>query len=116
MDDELTHKYAANISQLAAKARSVIRDLDPQVTHSAQTEDGHIRAPAVWPLCCRPLAVQATPMMDCRRRERLSSAFESTRLNLCAAAYVRGMYVSLVVSWSLRAERSDVPPHPQQEA
>ena len=30
MDDELTHKYAANISQLAAKARSVIRDLDPQ--------------------------------------------------------------------------------------
>lgn len=31
MDDELTHKYAANISQLAAKARSVIRDLDPQV-------------------------------------------------------------------------------------
>lgn len=32
MDDELTHKYAANISQLAAKARSVIRDLDPQVS------------------------------------------------------------------------------------
>jgi len=30
MDDELTHKYAASISQLAAKARSVIRDLDPQ--------------------------------------------------------------------------------------
>jgi dynein light chain roadblock-type len=29
MDDELTHKYAANISQLASKARSVIRDLDP---------------------------------------------------------------------------------------
>ena len=30
MDDELTHKYAANVAQLAAKARSVIRDLDPQ--------------------------------------------------------------------------------------
>jgi dynein light chain roadblock-type len=30
MDDEKTQKYAANISQLAAKARSVVRDLDPQ--------------------------------------------------------------------------------------
>lgn len=30
MDDELTHKYACNLSQLAAKARSVVRDLDPQ--------------------------------------------------------------------------------------
>ena len=30
MDDELTHQYAANVSALAAKARSVIRDLDPQ--------------------------------------------------------------------------------------
>jgi len=30
MDDELTHKYAANLSQLAAKARSAIRDIDPQ--------------------------------------------------------------------------------------
>jgi hypothetical protein len=37
MDDELTHKYAANISQLAAKARSVIRDLDPQVRHPNDT-------------------------------------------------------------------------------
>jgi len=30
MDDELTNKYASNIAQLASKARSVIRDLDPQ--------------------------------------------------------------------------------------
>lgn len=30
MDEETTQKYAANISQLAAKARSVVRDLDPQ--------------------------------------------------------------------------------------
>eukprot|EP01006_Ploeotia_vitrea_P034911 TRINITY_DN65818_c10_g3_i1.p2 TRINITY_DN65818_c10_g3~~TRINITY_DN65818_c10_g3_i1.p2 ORF type:complete len:102 (-),score=47.12 TRINITY_DN65818_c10_g3_i1:604-909(-) len=30
MDEELTNQYAANLSQLAAKARSVIRDLDPQ--------------------------------------------------------------------------------------
>ena len=30
MDDETSHKYAANVAQLAAKARSVIRDLDPQ--------------------------------------------------------------------------------------
>jgi len=29
MDADTTHKYAANISQLAAKARSVVRDLDP---------------------------------------------------------------------------------------
>lgn len=29
MDDDLTHKYSASISQLAIKARSVIRDLDP---------------------------------------------------------------------------------------
>jgi dynein light chain roadblock-type len=29
MDDELTHKYAANMSALASKARSVVRDLDP---------------------------------------------------------------------------------------
>jgi len=29
MDDELTQKYAANISQLAAKARAVVRELDP---------------------------------------------------------------------------------------
>lgn len=36
MDDELTHKYAANISQLAAKARSVIRDLDPQVSDNSE--------------------------------------------------------------------------------
>ena len=31
MDDRMTHEYAANLSQLAAKARSVIRDLDPLV-------------------------------------------------------------------------------------
>ena len=31
MSEEETQKYAANISQLAAKARSVVRDLDPQV-------------------------------------------------------------------------------------
>jgi len=30
MDDDLTAKYSANLAQLAAKARSVIRDLDPQ--------------------------------------------------------------------------------------
>jgi len=30
LDEELTQKYAANISQLTAKARAVIRDLDPQ--------------------------------------------------------------------------------------
>ena len=30
MDDAKTNKYASNISQLVAKARSVIRDLDPQ--------------------------------------------------------------------------------------
>jgi hypothetical protein len=42
MDDELTHKYAANISQLAAKARSVIRDLDPQVsTPTTHTQSKH---------------------------------------------------------------------------
>lgn len=43
MDDELTHKYAANISQLAAKARSVIRDLDPQVRKRTATGDGSAR-------------------------------------------------------------------------
>ena len=31
MDDEETQKVAASIAQLAAKARSVIRDLDPSV-------------------------------------------------------------------------------------
>jgi len=30
MDDELTQKYAANMAQLAAKARSAVRDIDPQ--------------------------------------------------------------------------------------
>lgn len=30
MDDEMTQKYAANIASLTSKARSVIRDLDPQ--------------------------------------------------------------------------------------
>lgn len=30
MDDEMTQKYAANVAALASKARSVIRDLDPQ--------------------------------------------------------------------------------------
>ena len=30
MDEDLIHKYAANLTQLAAKARSVVRDLDPQ--------------------------------------------------------------------------------------
>eukprot|EP00478_Filoreta_tenera_P004710 GABV01005152.1.p1 GENE.GABV01005152.1~~GABV01005152.1.p1 ORF type:complete len:110 (+),score=26.68 GABV01005152.1:26-355(+) len=30
LDEEATRKYAANLSQLAAKARSVVRDLDPQ--------------------------------------------------------------------------------------
>ena len=43
MDDELTHKYAANISQLAAKARSVIRDLDPQVRAQSDHRDNSER-------------------------------------------------------------------------
>ena len=30
MDTTTTTQYAANLSQLAAKARSVVRDLDPQ--------------------------------------------------------------------------------------
>merc|ERR1712184_89474 len=30
MDNTLTTQYAANLSQLAMKARSVVRDLDPQ--------------------------------------------------------------------------------------
>jgi dynein light chain roadblock-type len=30
MDDDQTNKYSSNLSQLVAKARSVIRDLDPQ--------------------------------------------------------------------------------------
>jgi len=30
MDEELTHKYAANLSALVSKARSAIRDIDPQ--------------------------------------------------------------------------------------
>lgn len=30
MDDDMTQRYAANLSQLAAKARSTVRDLDPQ--------------------------------------------------------------------------------------
>ncbi|CEP00454.1 Dynein light chain roadblock [Plasmodiophora brassicae] len=30
MDEEMTREYSAQLSQLAAKARSVIRDLDPQ--------------------------------------------------------------------------------------
>lgn len=35
MDEEMTREYSAQLSQLAAKARSVIRDLDPQVPHRA---------------------------------------------------------------------------------
>ncbi len=31
MDDETTHAYTAELAQLAAKARSVVRDLDPTV-------------------------------------------------------------------------------------
>jgi hypothetical protein len=31
MDEEMTREYAAQLSQLALKARSVVRDLDPQV-------------------------------------------------------------------------------------
>ena len=30
IDQSLTTQYAANLTQLAAKARSVVRDLDPQ--------------------------------------------------------------------------------------
>lgn len=30
MDDELSAKYGQNLSSLVAKARSVVRDLDPQ--------------------------------------------------------------------------------------
>jgi dynein light chain roadblock-type len=30
MDEKTTQKYAANIAQLTTKARSVVRDLDPQ--------------------------------------------------------------------------------------
>jgi len=66
MDDELTHKYAANISQLAAKARSVIRDLDPQVRKRTATGDGNKRARACGPISrllrCRPMAVEVSPM------------------------------------------------------
>ena len=31
MDDDTTHAYTAELAQLAAKARSVVRDLDPTV-------------------------------------------------------------------------------------
>jgi len=30
LDNDTVHKYSANLSQLASKARSVVRDLDPQ--------------------------------------------------------------------------------------
>lgn len=33
MDEEMTHTYASELAQLAAKARSVVRDLDPTVLY-----------------------------------------------------------------------------------
>lgn len=35
-DDEITSTYAAELAQLAAKARNVVRDLDPTVCQRAE--------------------------------------------------------------------------------
>lgn len=39
LDHEKTVQHAALITQLAAKAKSVIRDLDPQVLHMHYSSD-----------------------------------------------------------------------------
>lgn len=53
-EDEITSTYAAELAQLAAKARNVVRDLDPTVCHLAPPSISTHMLSSLFRLCRFP--------------------------------------------------------------